>query len=97
MAIDLAEKIGADLVIATDPDADRTESASAPDTGDYQVLSVIRSAVLMEYICRPKAAPVIPERSFVVTTIVSTKLTKKIAEAYGSSCSSLTASNLLRN
>ena len=85
MAIELAQKEGADLVIATDPDADRTGVCVRTSTGDYQVLSGNQiGLLLMEYILSAKKkSATLPDQSFVVTTIVSTKLTKRIAEAYG--------------
>jgi len=84
MAIDLAQKEGADLVIATDPDADRTGVCVRTSEGDYQVLSGNQiGLLLMEYILSAKKkSATLPDQSFVVTTIVSTKLTKRIAEAY---------------
>ena len=85
MAIELARKEGADLVIATDPDADRTGVCVRTSQGDYQVLSGNQiGLLLMEYILSAKKkSGSLPDQSFVVTTIVSTKLTKRIAEAYG--------------
>jgi len=85
MAIDLAQKEGADLVIATDPDADRTGVCVRTSTGDYQVLSGNQiGLLLMEYILSAKQkSGTLQDQSFVVSTIVSTKLTKRIAEAYG--------------
>ncbi len=85
MAIDLATKEEADLVIATDPDADRTGLAVRLKDGSYQVLSGNQiGLLLMEYILSAKAARgILAEGSFAVTTIVSTKLCRRVAEAYG--------------
>jgi phosphoglucomutase len=85
MAIDLAEREGADLVIATDPDADRTGVCVRTSHGDYQVLSGNQiGLLLMDYILSAKQkSGTLPADSFVVSTIVSTKLTQRIADAYG--------------
>lgn len=73
-----------DLIIATDPDADRTGIAiKAGD--DFKLLSGNDvGALLLEYIlkCR-KALGTLPERPFAVKTIVSTEICKRIAEDYG--------------
>lgn len=85
MAIDLAQSEGADLVIATDPDADRTGVCVRDSQGEYQVLTGNQiGLLLMNYILSAKQkSKSLPEDSFVVTTIVSTKLTQRIAKAYG--------------
>lgn len=85
LAIQLAEKESADLVIATDPDADRTGLCVRTSTGDYQVLTGNQIGLLvMDYIlaAKQRSGQLLPG-SFVVTTIVSTKLARKIAAHYG--------------
>lgn len=84
MGIDLAEKEQADLLIATDPDADRTGVAVRTSEGDFVVLSGNQIGILlMDYILGAKQkSNTLPEKSFCVTTIVSTKLTRPIAEHY---------------
>ena len=84
LAIDLAEREGADLVIATDPDADRTGVCVRTSDGDYQILTGNQiGLLLMDYILgAKKASGTLPEKSFVVTTIVSSKLTRAIARYY---------------
>ncbi len=85
MAIALAEKEEADLVIATDPDGDRTGLCIRKEDGSYQVMSGNEIGILlMNYILSAKQARgTLPENSFVITTIVSTKLPRKIAAHYG--------------
>lgn len=85
MAINLAEKEGADLVIATDPDADRTGLCVRTRQGDYVVLSGNQiGQLLLEFILSSRqAAGTLPTNSFAITTIVSSKLTRRIAAAYG--------------
>ena len=85
MAIDLAQEQGADLVLATDPDGDRTGLALKSKDGEYIVLTGNQiGLLLMEYILKAKkTAGKLSSKSFVVTTIVSTKLTRRIAAEYG--------------
>lgn len=85
MAIDLASKEEADLVIATDPDADRTGVAVRLADGSFDVLSGNQiGLLLMEYILSAKQArEMLVDGSFAVTTIVSTKLCRRVAGAYG--------------
>ncbi|MDD4462035.1 MAG: phospho-sugar mutase [Eubacteriales bacterium] len=84
MAIRLAETESADLVIATDPDADRTGLAVRTRDGHYQVLTGNQiGLLLLEYILQAKRRDksLLPG-SFAVTTIVSTRLTRRIAAEY---------------
>lgn len=85
MAIDLAMEEEADLVIATDPDADRTGLAVRLADASYQVLNGNQiGLLLMDYILSAKQAQgLLPEKSFAVTTIVSSKLCRRVAEHYG--------------
>lgn len=84
MAIALAEKEGAELVIATDPDGDRTGLCIRKEDGTYQVMTGNQIGILlMNYILSAKQARgTLPDKSFAVTTIVSTKLPRKIAKYY---------------
>lgn len=85
MAIDLADKEDASLVIATDPDGDRTGLALRNEDGEYEVLNGNQIGLLiMDYILSAKKMnDALPAKSFVVTTIVSSRLTRKVAEHYG--------------
>lgn len=82
-AFKTAKEVSPDLIIATDPDADRT--GIAVRTGDdYRLMSGNDvGALLLEYIlkCR-KALGTLPSAPFAVKTIVSTEICKKIAEDY---------------
>ena len=85
LAIELAERESADLVIATDPDADRTGLCVRTSDGSYQVLTGNQiGLLLMDYIlaAKKRSGQLLP-KSFCVTTIVSTKLTRRIAAYYG--------------
>ncbi|NLR32910.1 phospho-sugar mutase [Levilactobacillus tujiorum] len=85
MAIALGKKEGADLLVATDPDADRLGAAVREPSGDYQLLTGNQIAsILLAYILKArKAAGQLPANSRVVKSIVSTELATKIAAAYG--------------
>ena len=87
-AFDLAIKLGkeknADVLIATDPDADRLGTAVRLPNGDYQLLTGNQIAALMlHYILEAnKTAGTLPENAVAVKSIVSTEFTTKIAESY---------------
>ena len=85
MAIELAEREDADLVIATDPDADRTGLCVRSREGKYIILSGNQTGLLLtDYILSARqASGTLPARSFVISTIVSTRLTRKIAASFG--------------
>ena len=85
MGIALAGREEADLVMATDPDGDRLGLALRESDGNYQVLTGNQiGLLLMDYILSAKQAEgVLPDRSFCVMSIVSTKLARRIASHYG--------------
>ncbi len=85
LALRLAEEVDADIVLATDPDADRL-GVYAKDvrTGKYEGFTGNMSGMLiLEYqLEQRKAAGTLPKNGAVVTTIVSGKMARKITEAY---------------
>ncbi len=85
LALKLAKEKGADIVMATDPDADRL-GVYALDTksGEYVPFTGNMSGMLIaEYILRERRATnTMPENPALVTTIVTTNMTKPITEAY---------------
>lgn len=86
LALKLAKEVDADLILATDPDADRLGVyAKDSATGEYRSFTGNMSGMLiLEYILsQRKAMEDLPENGTVVTTIVSGKMSKKIAEEYG--------------
>ncbi len=89
MGIALAEKVSAALVIGTDPDSDRVgvavRTTSSQGKTDYVPLTGNQIGVLLlDYILSSKkAAGTLPENSFAVTTIVSSKLAAAICQYYG--------------
>lgn len=85
LAMRLAEDIGADLVLATDPDADRTGVAFRTAEGDFQLLSGNEiGLLLMDYILATKAERgTLADDAFCVSTVVSSRLTRAISERFG--------------
>ena len=88
-ALRLAKEKDADIVLATDPDADRLGVyAKDTKTGEYVGFTGNMSGMLIEeYILRErKATGTMPENPALVTTIVTTNMSKAIAEDYGLRC-----------
>ena len=89
LALELAEKVDADVVLATDPDADRLGIyAKDTKTGEYMPYTGNMSALLIaEYrISQMKEKNILPEDGMFITTIVSSDLAKAIADNYGLEC-----------
>ena len=86
LALDLAKKVDADVVLATDPDADRLGIfVKDTKTGEYKDYTGNMSALLIaEYrISQMKEKNKLPENGMMITTIVSSNLTKAIGQYYG--------------
>ena len=81
----LAKETGADLMLATDPDADRVGIAMRTPDGEYELVSGKEMGVLLlDYIAAGrKEAGTMPERPVAVKSVVSTQLADKVAEHYG--------------
>jgi phosphoglucomutase len=84
LAIRDGKKVGADLLIATDPDADRLGIAVLNNEGEYVVLTGNQTgALLLDYILTQKQAKgMIPQNGVVLKTIVTSEIGRKIASAY---------------
>ena len=85
MGVALAEEIGSDIVIGTDPDADRMGVAVRDNEGKFVLLTGNQIGVLMEeYILRRRRETgTLPKNGAVVKTIVTTDLARKVADSYG--------------
>ncbi|MDT2673084.1 phospho-sugar mutase [Enterococcus dongliensis] len=83
-AIKLGEEADADLLIATDPDADRLGAAVRLPDGRYQVLTGNQiGAIMIRYILEAhKQAGTLPENAVVLKSIVSSELATTIASSY---------------
>jgi phosphoglucomutase len=85
MALDLAEKTNADLVIGTDPDCDRLGVAIRNNKGELVLLNGNEAMVLMSsfLLDNLKNKGKINKKQFIASTIVSTPLMKRVASHYG--------------
>nr|WP_289037922.1 phospho-sugar mutase [uncultured Allobacillus sp.] len=81
-AIALGEKVNADVLIATDPDADRLGVAAKNAAGNYQVLTGNQlGALMLDYILANTKE--IPSNGMMIKTIVTSELGRAVAEHYG--------------
>lgn len=85
LAEDLGRQVGADVLVATDPDADRVGVEVLQKDGSYLNLSGNQiGAIMAKYILEAhKNAGTLPENAALCKSIVSTDLVTKIAESYG--------------
>ena len=89
LALELAKKVDADVVLATDPDADRLGIFSKnAETGEYMSYTGNMSALLIaEYrISQMKEKGILPQNGMFITTVVSSNLAKAIAKNYNLEC-----------
>ncbi len=81
LAIDLADKEGADLIIGTDPDCDRVGALVRESDGGFRVLNGNQTGViLLDYILSNST---LPKNGAVIKTIVTTYMANAICKAYG--------------
>lgn len=85
LAIELGNKVEADLLIATDPDADRLGIAVKNKSGKYVVLTGNQTgALFLDYLlAQKKEKGTIPKNGVVLKTIVTSEIGRTIAESYG--------------
>lgn len=85
MALELADKVGADIVIGTDPDCDRLGVAVRNSENELQLLNGNQTMVMMvDFLLKKwKSEGKIKGKEFIATTIVSTPMLNKLANAYG--------------
>lgn len=84
MAIAKAEEIGADMVVGTDPDGDRLGIAVRNLQGKMEIVNGNQAMVLMtKFLLDQKKSKGLKGNEFVATTIVSTPMMEKMANAYG--------------
>ena len=85
LAEELGRQVGADVLVATDPDADRVGVEVLQKDGSYLNLSGNQiGAIMAKYILEAhKSAGTLPENAALCKSIVSTDLVTKIAESYG--------------
>ncbi len=85
MALDRARETGADIVLATDPDADRMGIAVRNDDGELVLLNGNQTASVLTYyiLSRWKELGKLDGKQYLVKTIVTTELVREIAESFG--------------
>lgn len=89
--IERAKSIGADAIIATDPDCDRLGCAAPLTTdtaGEWATINGNQiGALLTDYVCsKMKSLGQLSEKSYVIKTLVTTELTRRVAASYGVRC-----------
>lgn len=87
LAIELARKVGADVIIGTDPDADRMGAVVKNNEGEYVVLTGNQSGALMIHylLSQLKERGQLPNNGVVIKTIVTSEMGEVIAKHYGAS------------
>ena len=85
LGMEYAARYNADLLLATDPDADRVGMAVKTKNGDYQLITGNQAGLLLlDYICsRRVALGRMPEEPVLVKSIVTMDLADRIAASYG--------------
>ena len=85
LGLELAKKSGADLMLATDPDADRVGIAMKCPDGSYELVSGNEVGVLLlDYICQGRMEKgTMPKNAVAVKSLVSTPLADAVAANYG--------------
>ena len=85
LGLELAQKTGADLMLATDPDADRVGIAMKCPDGSYELVSGNEVGVLLlDYICEGRIEKgTMPKNPVAVKSLVSTPLADAVAANYG--------------
>ncbi len=88
LAIDLAEKTGADFILGTDPDTDRVGIMVKGPDGKFVTISGNQTGVLLlDYLIgAKKRTGTMPENPVALKTIVTTEMARKVAEANGVTC-----------
>ena len=93
LAIDLADKVGADFILGTDPDSDRVGIMVRGADGKFIPVTGNQTGVLMlDYLIGAlRRAGKMPEKPYVLKTIVTTEMARKVAESNGvTSCDTFT-------
>ncbi len=85
LAVDLARKVGSDLILGTDPDSDRVGVMVRGADGDYHTITGNQMGVLLlDYIITAKRENgTLPANAAAVSTIVTTKMVRRICEVNG--------------
>ncbi len=85
LGIEIADRVGSDLVIATDPDSDRVGVMTRTEKGDFATISGNQmGALLLDYVIKARRdLGILPEGAYCVKSLVSTDMAYKIAKENG--------------
>lgn len=88
LALNKAKELDADLIMATDPDADRVGIAAKNNAGDFELLNGNQAATLLIYylLKKWKENGKLDGNQMIIKTIVTTNLLDRIAESFGVDC-----------
>ena len=88
LAIDLADKVGADFILGTDPDSDRVGIMVRGADGKFIAVTGNQTGVLLlDYLIGAmRRAGKMPEHPYFLKTIVTTEMARKVAESNGVTC-----------
>jgi len=91
LSLKLGKEVGAELILACDPDGDRYAVAVPIGTGEFELLNGNQTATLLTYylLSRWKEAGKLDGNQFMVNTIVTTELIDEIAKDFGVKCFSV--------
>ncbi len=88
LGLKLAKEIDADVLLATDPDADREAIALKDNKGEWIILNGNQTASLLTYylLSARKESNLLKGKEFVIKTVVTTEMLKKIADSFEVEC-----------
>ncbi len=88
LSIELGKKVGAELVLACDPDGDRYAAVVPNEKGEFELLNGNQTGTLLSYylLSRWKESGKLDGQQFMVNTIVTTELINELAAGFGVTC-----------
>ncbi|WP_026951574.1 phospho-sugar mutase [Algoriphagus mannitolivorans] len=88
LSVELGKRVGAELVLACDPDGDRYAAVVPNEKGEFELLNGNQTGVLLSYylLSRWKEAGKLDGKQFMVNTIVTTELINELAAGFGVKC-----------
>lgn len=91
LSVKLGKEVGAELILACDPDGDRYAAAVPNESGEFELLNGNQTGSLLTYylLSRWKEAGKLDGKQFMVNTIVTTELIDRICEGFGVKCFSV--------